>query len=718
MKKIITYLLAFAMIFSLFVIPAQAAVSPIDIWKGLEVVSAIKDLYEIREDVRTYVKDKYFTDEYYEDFEFDESGRISGGGSTRGGGAGRYPLAYATGGVGEYGYVGDAISSGADNEQIYTGIGEGGATSYYQAIDIVNNVWYNPVIFNFSTITNLSYSISNDTYYIEDNEYNSYVIDNVNYISYYITETETGSTWYYEIYYQLPDGRYSYDLTAEEVWGTYFLYDAVNYDEVVEDDGTTLALLHFDGNILDSSAHNNDVAYTANASYNFVDSDFNSALSWSDSTAHAMTISLPEPLSGDFTIEGRINISENNYDSDYWYWPNGESLSSVDGFAMSDSEARSKVETRLGSGGAYDTSSTYFAWSYIVPGPITVVKTGKGVGVLFLDSDNLFKGDNSYKYTCPNVSGSWVTYYPPSAYLGAVGGDIRYSLFGDSTYDYRFYQTVGSVISFAFVRSGDTVTYYENGLSKYSFEYTEKDCETLTLKSTAKQSIVFDELRVSNKALYTDTYTPSSQPFDTNLVLVLPDQGELNQIAVKSNTAVADLRVGGVRPTYPSNGDVYVYLEEDVVKDVQQYQTDGWYSVDACIYEEDAGWTSFANYDISAYVSEAPEEDDDGSGSGGAGDSGNTGDGNGDSSGSGDLNLGTDGILGELISAVFGGVVSAITAALQGLLSIFTALIEFTTGFGSFLRSAFVFIPGEIISVITAGITLMVILAIIRFIRG
>lgn len=707
MKKIIAYLLIFAMLFSLAV-----PVSAIDWGETVhDVIEYLSPAYAfvdfIKSGSATDLLESLSPAYAYRDLIKDLGGRPD---------VSVYPLQYATGGSGSLNFYGGALKSGADIDVIYSGIGSGAGTSYYKAVDPVQNVWYNPVTYNYSSTTNMSYSPTYSTYYIEDNEYKSYVIDNTTYISYYITETETGSTWYYEIYYRLPDGRYSYDLTAEDVWGTYFLYDAVNYDEVVEDDGTTLVLLHFDGNILDSSAHNNAVSYTANASYNFIDSDFTSALSWSDSTAHTMTVALPEPLSDDFTIEGRIKISDSVSNSPSYSNSSGKTISFSSPTIISESGAKNVAETRLGSGGTYGAHPTYpstYPWVYTVNDTFYSSLVGPGQGILSLDGQSFFKGNGTYRYSYPAAQASYMYISYPSE-----SHSLYFSVVSPRTVLYNYSQTVGSTMSFAFVRFGDTVTYYENGLAKYSFEYTGTDCETLTLKSTAKQTIVFDELRVSNKALYTDTYTPSSQPFDTNLVLVLPDQGELNQIAVKSNTAVADLRVGGVRPTYPSNGDVYVYLEEDVVKDVQQYQTDGWYSVDACIYEEDAGWTSFANYDLSAYVSEAPEEDDDGSGSGGAGDSGNTGDGSGDSSGGGDLNLGTDGILGELISAVFGGVVSAITAALQGLLSIFTALIEFTTGFGSFLRSAFVFIPGEIISVITAGITLMVILAIIKFIRG
>lgn len=700
MKKIISYLLVFAMLFSLavpvsaksfgetvhdvieYLSPAYAFIDFIKSGKPsdlLESVSPAYSLYDVYKDIGAKP-----------DISF-------------------YPLQYAIGGSGDLNFYGGASSSGANVDIIYSG--KNSDTSYYKAIDPVQNIWYNPVTYNYSSSVNMSFSPKYSTYYIEDNNYKSYVIDNTTYVSYYIienTESETPSTWYYEIYYQLPDGRYSYDLTAEDVWGTYFLYDAVNYDEVVEDDGTTLALLHFDGNILDSSAHNNAVNYTANASYNFIDSDFTSALSWSDSTAHSMTVALPEPLSGDFTIEGKIKISDSSSNDLFYVGPDGKNVNlTPHSYSSNVSLATRKayIESRLGTGGTYETDSSTGFLYYYKYGNYIQQKNGLGTGVLFLNDFNLFKGNDSLKNNLSGVKAYTSSY---DAYK-----DIYFTRITpvDSVYSYS--QILDEIFSFAFVRSGDIVTYFENGLAKHSFDYAEDDCQHLTFQSTNNQSIVFDELRVSNKALYMDTYTPSSQPFDTNLVLVLPDQGEVNQIAVKSNTAVADLRVGGVRPTYPSNGDVYVYLEDDVVKAVEQYQTDGWYSVDACIYEEDTGWTSLANYNLSAYVSEAPADNPDNPGGSGSEDPDNPG-----GSGSGDLNLGTDGILGELISAVFGGVVEAITAALKGLLSIFTALIEFTTGFGSFLGSAFVFIPGEIISVITAGITLMVVLAVIRFIRG
>lgn len=60
------------------------------------------------------------------------------------------------------------------------------------------------------------------------------------------TSTTTNYNWYNPV-------TNNYDLTADEVWGTYFCYNAVNYDYVAEDDGTALGLWHLNNNLKDSS---------------------------------------------------------------------------------------------------------------------------------------------------------------------------------------------------------------------------------------------------------------------------------------------------------------------------------------------------------------------------------------------------------------------------------------------------------------------------------
>ena len=183
-----------------------------------------------------------------------------------------------------------------------------GQTSYYTTLDIDNHLIYNPVTNNYNTYNTVNYNYDYNIYNFTTNEYNYYVQNNYTYVSYFIVDNDQQS-YYYEIYYQLPDGRNSYDLTAEDVWGQYFIYDVTNYDYVAEDDGKTLALFHFDGDLKDSSANNCMAVYEGNnASYIYVDSDFGSALKMSGND-YKLNITLPENLDGDFTIEGRAKFS-------------------------------------------------------------------------------------------------------------------------------------------------------------------------------------------------------------------------------------------------------------------------------------------------------------------------------------------------------------------------------------------------------------------------
>ena len=70
-----------------------------------------------------------------------------------------------------------------------------------------------------------------------------------------------------------------------------------------------------------------------------------------------------------------------------------------------------------------------------------------------------------------------------------------------------------------------------------------------------------------------------------------------NDIVVMSNVPVSDYRIGGVRPTFPVLGYTYIYLEDDVVKNVQQYQGNGWVSVDSFIFRN-GEWIELKNFNM------------------------------------------------------------------------------------------------------------------------
>jgi len=96
---------------------------------------------------------------------------------------------------------------------------------------------------------------------------------------------------------------------------------------------------------------------------------------------------------------------------------------------------------------------------------------------------------------------------------------------------------------------------------------------------------MIDNLRMVDFALYdgsnNSNFVPTPVPFDTNLVYVLPDTTNLkdNTIAVQSGVPVSGYRIGGVRPTFPDEGMVWMPLEDDKIADCQIYNGSYWESV-------------------------------------------------------------------------------------------------------------------------------------------
>ena len=160
--------------------------------------------------------------------------------------------------------------------------------------------------------SNKSYTFNAYTYNITNNYY-TYNISyswtyHVNYTSVtYIGQSEEYDKTY-EFYYQLPDGRSSADLTAEELEQLNLSVDVINYGRSA-DDTRLRSLYHFDGNTDDSSYWNYATSFQWNkgASLTYMESgNFNGAL-YLDETEHDFSLTLPSALGTyDFTLQFRI----------------------------------------------------------------------------------------------------------------------------------------------------------------------------------------------------------------------------------------------------------------------------------------------------------------------------------------------------------------------------------------------------------------------------
>lgn len=234
----------------------------------------------------------------------------------------------------------------------------------------------------------------------------------------------------YDVYYTLPDGRSSADLTKEDLEQLNLTMDVVPYIRSF-DDTRLRSLYHFDGNTEDASYWNYATSFdwTTGASLTYLESNaFNGCL-YLDELAHDFTVTLPSSLgSGDFTI-------------DFRYYQSATETANND--------------------------------SYISIG---------GQEVLQLDGSHfIFNGSN-----CNTPIGSWN--------------------------------------HLAFVRKDGTLKFYLNGVQQGSKALTSVLTSAVQFNFGSSQQTYkyFDELRVTNFAVWQSNFSPPTVPYDTNLSLVLP----------------------------------------------------------------------------------------------------------------------------------------------------------------------------------------------------
>ena len=160
-------------------------------------------------------------------------------------------------------------------------------------------------------IDGVIYDESTKTYYIDSHDsYNTYNYYTYQYYINYTSITYIGTTEeydkHYEVYYTLPDGRSSADLTAEELEQLNLSIDVINYGRSA-DDVSLRSLYHFDGDTDDESYWNycTDFTWNKGASLTYMDEGtFNGSL-YLDETEHDFTFTMPSGLTGDFTLQFR-----------------------------------------------------------------------------------------------------------------------------------------------------------------------------------------------------------------------------------------------------------------------------------------------------------------------------------------------------------------------------------------------------------------------------
>lgn len=478
--------------------------------------------------------------------------------------------------------------------------------TFYNEYKTENNYkyeWYNPITNNYDITNeyhyNQTYNTFNYTTYDVTNNYttNYYIQDNRTYVSYYIVNENKDSgekeETYLEIYYKLPDGRSSYDLKASDIKGTYFPSKYSKYVSNAEDDGKTLGLWHLDGNLKDSSFWNNTPG--SSNTNKFTDGLYTNGKIFSDDENDFLELKLDKvKLPSSWTLEWceyipKIDLSVPKYPVSDYYYNNLYSL----------------PYTSKNSAGSFlhDELSQDTHYNIVLRGIL-----GTPDGTLYSPSVDSFV---PYAIVC---SGGNYKFYKNGALQSSYSVDDFGINYLASTTD-----SMGNLQSRAL--SGANFKFKGIDVTSNSIKFYEPDEPVFYVRDSKyltssggyhynharfnyclrpHSNAIIDEVRLSNTALYTgSSYTPSMQPFTTNTALTVPENPQKHEISFKTNTKLGNVRFGGVRQTYPTNGSIYVSLsDKQIVDSVQQYQNDGWYEIEGAVYFNNY-WTPLKGFDLS-----------------------------------------------------------------------------------------------------------------------
>lgn len=486
----------------------------------------------------------------------------------------------------------------------------------------------------------LYYNEDNRQYYITiDNSTDEYYMIDVQYsptfvtVNYDYSTTNNNTTNNYGdvtnvYYYELTDGRNSSTLSASEVAGLDLGYDVANY-VLVPDDPNTLSLQHFDGNYEDSSSYGRTF-YSENRSTSYVDSG-----------AFGQAVKLPSGSAAGITIPGLTSNQSLSIDFRIYYG----AISQL-GIYLGDTNLLQKLPNYKQSSKLYDYYSdddlVYNCGRFCFNCSRTATKhpypQAKNMSKDPTDYGYTFKNTFKSRHTVPGINdiAGWYTSYlssygwfsdvwnTPSLYssdvqagatFGKVAGSyesekIDYQNHGSYEYeatifhykDYLYRSTAGAKIvadfpydtyknqwvSMRIVLSGGKLYYFVNGDCVGSGNFTKPTADKFYIKSSG--TVYLDELRITTGDMVsTEVYTPSNEPFDTNMVLALPDELTANTIYVRHSTPVSAFRIGGVRPSNPTAGFFYIPLHDDYTGGQPQlYDGSNWVDVEAMVYDGSA----------------------------------------------------------------------------------------------------------------------------------
>ena len=493
-----------------------------------------------------------------------------------------------------------------------------------------NSWYYDNTTNNYNyTQNNLYYNQDNSRYYLTiDNSTDEYYYVDVQYSPTFVTVNYTYNTTNINnekvgdvtnvYYYELKDGRNSSTLTVNEISGLDINYDVANYD-LVTDDPNTLSLQHFDGDYIDSSSYNRSF-YSENRSTQYVDSGaFGQAVKLSSGSAAGVTIpnlSSYDSLSFDFRVYyadisnlgiyfGDINLFREIPSYRKWTGTNRYTDDGIkfvathipydSSFTQWGSSGNPYSSAQIGYTGSLSSSKNLVSGmtvptSYSSAGYSEYVYTTKRYG--FFSTSGVPALYNSTRYLGWYARGwnyemDYGTYYYSFDYRNSEFLEYRWTPPQSVHANFSYATYKNQWLSMRITIANGKLYYFVNGDLVGSGSFTKSTADKFYIKSTG--TVYLDELRVTTGSLSsTNTYNPSSSPYDTNKVLALPDDLTANTIYVQHNTQVTNCRIGGVRPSNPIIGFLYIPLHDDrTAAQPQLYDGSNWIDVTAMVHNGD-----------------------------------------------------------------------------------------------------------------------------------
>lgn len=226
---------------------------------------------------------------------------------------------------------------------------------------------------------------------------------------------------------------------------------------------------------------------------------------------------------------------------------------------------------------------------------------------------SLYKGLSSYSTTRTTRSHSGTSYgATANDVVLTVGSKINLRFNNRPTFNsndplHYYPQFTTNGVDFGFTGHSNASGYTLNSNPRLSFEdqYTETYTNVYTPRTAVASDTsnytsvnvnnyvdmsecLIDEIRVSNGILYNDsTFTYPQDEFTYGHIWVRPDGDDFNigDIAIMSPVEITDYRIGGADFSYPSTGNVYVGLKNNVGYYARVYNGQNWLTCDFGVWD-------------------------------------------------------------------------------------------------------------------------------------